>query len=87
MDSTAWWATVHGVAKSRTQLTDFSLSLSKSCILFPSSLAPASGLKAKFKVKLPIPSSIHQSNSDSFKKCFFLSKLTASSNWVKIMLT
>ena len=31
-------------------------SLSKSCTLFPSSLAPASGLKAKFKVKLSIPS-------------------------------
>ena len=51
------------------------------------SLAPASGLKAKFKVKLPVPSSIHQSNSDSFKKIFFLSKPTAASTWVKIMLT
>ena len=25
MDGGAWWATVHGVAKSRTQLSDFSL--------------------------------------------------------------
>ena len=25
MDRGAWWATVHGVAKSRTQLSDFSL--------------------------------------------------------------
>ena len=24
MDREAWWATVHGVAKSRTQLSDFS---------------------------------------------------------------
>ena len=25
MDGGAWWATVHGVAKSRTQLSDFTL--------------------------------------------------------------
>ena len=25
MDGEAWWATVHGVAKSRTQLSDFTL--------------------------------------------------------------
>ena len=25
MDGGAWWATVHGVAKSRTRLSDFSL--------------------------------------------------------------
>ena len=25
MDRGAWWATVHGVAKSRTQLSDFTL--------------------------------------------------------------
>ena len=25
MDSGAWWATVHGVAKSRTQLSDLTL--------------------------------------------------------------
>ena len=28
MDGGAWWATVHGVAKSRTQLSDFTLTLS-----------------------------------------------------------
>ena len=27
MDGGAWWATVHGVAKSRTQLSDFTYSL------------------------------------------------------------
>ena len=27
MDGGAWWATVHGVAKSRTQLSDFTLGL------------------------------------------------------------
>ena len=27
MDGGAWWATVHGVPKSRTQLSDFTLSL------------------------------------------------------------
>ena len=27
MDGGAWWATVHGVAKSRTQLSDFTISL------------------------------------------------------------
>ena len=27
MDRGAWWATVHGVAKSRTRLSDFTLSL------------------------------------------------------------
>ena len=27
MDGEAWWATVHGVAKSRTQLSDFTHSL------------------------------------------------------------
>ena len=29
MDGGAWWATVHGVAKSRTQLTSLSLSFYK----------------------------------------------------------
>ena len=28
MDGGAWWATVHGVAKSRTQLSDFTFFLS-----------------------------------------------------------
>ena len=33
MDGGAWWATVHGVAKSRTQLSDFTFtSLSPKCI-------------------------------------------------------
>ena len=27
MDKGAWWAAVHGVAKSRTQLNDFTLTL------------------------------------------------------------
>ena len=27
MDGEAWWATVHGVAKSRTQLSDFTFTL------------------------------------------------------------
>ena len=27
MDGGAWWATVHGVAKSRTQLSDFTFTL------------------------------------------------------------
>ena len=30
MDRRAWWATVHGVTKSRTQLSDFTHSLRKS---------------------------------------------------------
>ena len=29
MDGEAWWATVHGVAKSRTQLSDFTHSLTR----------------------------------------------------------
>ena len=29
MDGGAWWATVHGVAKSRTQLSDFTFTFSK----------------------------------------------------------
>ena len=28
MDGGAWWATVHGVTKSRTQLSDFTLTIS-----------------------------------------------------------
>ena len=32
MDGGAWWATVHGVAKSRTQLSDFHFHFSLSCI-------------------------------------------------------
>ena len=41
MDGGAWWATVHGVAKSRTRLSDFtSLSLS---------LAPKRESRLKFK--------------------------------------
>ena len=31
MDRGAWWATVHGVAKSRTRLSDFSLLIFNSC--------------------------------------------------------
>ena len=31
MGGRAWWATVHGVAKSRTQLSDFTHSLTQSC--------------------------------------------------------
>ena len=29
MDGGAWWATVHGVSKSRTQLSDFTLTLTR----------------------------------------------------------
>ena len=32
MDGGAWWAAVHGVAKSRTQLSDFTFTFSLSCI-------------------------------------------------------
>ena len=34
MDRGAWWATVHGVAKSRTRLSDFSSSLLSSLLQF-----------------------------------------------------
>ena len=32
MDGGAWWAAVHGVAKSQTQLNDFTFTFSLSCI-------------------------------------------------------
>ena len=32
MDGGAWWAAVHGVAKSRTRLSDFDFTFSLSCI-------------------------------------------------------
>ena len=32
MDGGAWWAAVHGVAKSRTRLSDFPFTFSLSCI-------------------------------------------------------
>ena len=32
MDGGAWWATVHGVAKSQTRLSDFTFNFSLSCI-------------------------------------------------------
>ena len=32
MDGGAWWATVHGVAKSRTRLSDFTFTFHFSCI-------------------------------------------------------
>ena len=32
MDGGAWWAAVHGVAKSRTRLSDFTFHFSLSCI-------------------------------------------------------
>ena len=32
MDGGAWWAAVHGVSKSRTQLSDFTNPFSLSCI-------------------------------------------------------
>ena len=33
MDGGAWWATVHGVAKSRTRLSDFTLGSSGFAVL------------------------------------------------------
>ena len=33
MDRRAWWATVHGVAKSRTRLSDFTFTLFIKCII------------------------------------------------------
>ena len=35
MDGGAWWATVHGVAKSRTQLSDFTSGWAEACRLQP----------------------------------------------------
>ena len=35
MDRGAWWATVHGVAKSRTQLSDFTSGWAEACRLQP----------------------------------------------------
>ena len=32
MDGGAWWATVHGVAKSRTRLSDFTFSVGYVCV-------------------------------------------------------
>ena len=32
MDGGAWWATVHGVSKSRTQLCDFTFTFKSMCI-------------------------------------------------------
>ena len=32
MDGGAWWAAVHGAAKSRTRLSDFTFTFSLSCI-------------------------------------------------------
>ena len=32
MDGGAWWAAVHGVAKSQTRLSDFTFTFSLSCI-------------------------------------------------------
>ena len=37
MDGGAWWATVHRVAKSRTQLKQLSVPLEKATSVFPSS--------------------------------------------------
>ena len=34
MDGGAWWATVHGVAKSRTRLSDFTFTFYEVKILF-----------------------------------------------------
>ena len=47
MDGGAWWATVHGVAKSRTRLSDFtSLQLSPfNCLYINSSLKHLSNYK------------------------------------------
>ena len=33
MDGGAWWATVHGVAKSRTRLNDFTFTFQGNCCL------------------------------------------------------
>ena len=34
MDRGAWWATVHGVAKSRTQLSDFMMLSERNCLVY-----------------------------------------------------
>ena len=43
MDGGAWWNTVHGVAKSRTRLSDFTFTFQRTIHL------PLLGLKAKSK--------------------------------------
>ena len=35
MDRGAWWATVHGATKSRTQLSNFTHSLTQECLKAP----------------------------------------------------
>ena len=35
MDRGAWWATVHGVAKSQTQLSDFTSSFNEGTVQVP----------------------------------------------------
>ena len=35
MDQEAWWATVHGVAKSQTRLSDFTSSFNKGTVQVP----------------------------------------------------
>ena len=35
MDGGAWWATAHGVAKSRTRLRDFTFTLFDICVVHP----------------------------------------------------
>ena len=60
MDGGAWWATVHGVAKSRTQLSDFT-SLSQS-------------VRTLF-LTLQAHSLYHRFNEDFIHSCLFLSPM------------
>ena len=69
MDGGAWWATVHGVAKSRTQQSDFTFTLCRS--LLPNQvLAPTSEDKV-LNIGFPRKSLVSRSKSHFF---FFFQK-------------
>ena len=57
MDGRAWWATVHGVAKSRTRLSDFTFFL----FHFQEAVASGKGMK-KWKIRGRVTSIV-------FEKC------------------
>ena len=46
MDGGAWWAAVHGVTKSRTRLSDFTLTFPLSCVYVEKAMATHSSVLA-----------------------------------------
>ena len=83
MDGGAWWATVHGVAKSQTQLSDFSFFLSfiHSFFLFHDVLKQLSSFQLIFIISLRW--SLYHSHESGCRQVFLFLQLQWGKGWLK----